>query len=930
LVKRGARRGIRSLGLATVLLGLTAAPAAAVPVFEAQLSHEASEVQWVTIHATSGQFRLSFGEGGPGVSETGDLAWNTSAASVEAALNALPNISAGGGSVNVTPSEDLLTRFYFVNFNGGPFHNTDVPAMSATNGTTPLGGIGIFQAGVSVEEGTPSGLSHRDKRMTYTLQVKNGSATDSTSGPVTAEVELPSGLGTEIGTIKEEGGWSCVKQPPAGVVPAKAICTNSKVVGPGASFTPIVMPAVTLGDDTPDHAVATARVSGGEAAATAEATDAFDFVPRSFGLRAFDVPVLDAQNHDYTQAGGHPVSASATLTFSKRRARLGSENVERGTPGKYQPIDNLKTANVDSPRGFVGNALVSPVLCPSAETLTACPEDSIVGVLVAETPIIEIHEPVYSIVPEFGAPAEFAYRDPLGNTYTVVPRLRADEGYAIEFQNSTVSAGAQVLKAKFTFCGFGAKRTGGNAECLDRGDSQANAQPLITNPTRCAGAPPTGGVEIASWQNPGEPKTYEDVAPAQTGCGSVPFEPEATLTPSNHQADSPTGLDVEFTMPTDGLLDKEGVAQANLDNAVVTFPKGMSVNPASADGLIGCSLAQIKLGSNDPEECPESSRIGTVAIETPLLRETLTGSVYLAKQNDNPFNSAFGLYMSFSSARDGVRVKVAGKLVPDPETGQLVSSFTENPEWPFSSLTLHFNSGPRAPLVNPPKCGTYAIHSELSPWSAETPANPSPDEIVSHDSEYEVTSGPNGSPCPNGSLEAKMSSGLQKPEAGAKSPFDLTLSREDGSQRFIGLDVATPKGLTAYLKGIPYCPDATLEGISTAEETGQAELASPACPAASQVGTVTAGAGSGLFPFHGPGRVYLAGGDAGGGGAVRPRQRGDPQRPLHRPGHRPGHGQIRPDPDDPARDPDRPAPDPPLARPAELHRGADQLRTDVG
>ena len=43
-----------------------------------------------------------------------------------------------------------------------------------------------------------------------------------------------------------------------------------------------------------------------------------------------------------------------------------------------------------------------------------------------------------------------------------------------------------------------------------------------------------------------------------------------------------------------------------------------------------------------------------------------TGSVYLAKQNENPFNATFGLYLVFSSPRDGVTIKVAGKLVPTP------------------------------------------------------------------------------------------------------------------------------------------------------------------------------------------------------------------------------------------------------------------------
>ena len=227
-----------------------------------------------------------------------------------------------------------------------------------------------------------------------------------------------------------------------------------------------------------------------------------------------------------------------------------------------------------------------------------------------------------------------------------------------------------------------------------------------------------------------------------------------------------------------------------------------------------------------------------------MIRDTLTGNVYVASQRDNPFNSTLGIYMVFSSAKDGITIKVAGKLEPNPVTGQLTSIFTENPEAPFSKIALHFFKGPRAPLINPPRCGTYAIHSELSPWSAVDPANPTPAEIVAADSSYVVDSGPGGGSCPSGGLDPKLEAGLENATAGAKSPFVLKLSREDGSGRFAALDVTMPKGLTAYLKGVPYCPENVFAGISGAEQTGSAELLSPACPAASQVGTVLAGAGA--------------------------------------------------------------------------------------
>lgn len=778
------------------------------------------------------------------------------------------NATASGTGVKIYSSATAHWNFDWTR-NGTPFGSSTSNPISAYVIQAVDSGTSVQCRGVAEDVNHLGGAAYSTAQAVDQEGQSNHTVAPSvpesntTFGPVTTEVELPSGPTSRLRSLESSAG-TCTLQPGGEGAPAKAICIRipppvgtSAPLAPGESFTTKVL--VYLDKNSPDHAVTAVRVSGG-GGQPAEGKDEFDFVPRAFGLGLFDVPVLDSNLNDFTQAGGHPPTASATFVFNKKR------NYQPGAGGErlgatYGPIDSTRYINVDSPRGFVGNALAAPELCPSADDLSNCPAGSIVGVVNAEVPIIALAEPVYAIEPEFGTPAQFAYKDPVGNIYTLVPVLRADEGYAIRFENSPLSSGAQVLKAKFTICGFGGKKLpGGDGECRTAADPQANAVPLVTNPTRCAGAPPTAQVELDSWQDKGDFKTYEDVGPSQTGCENVAFEPEATLTPTNHRADSPTGLDVEFSMPTDGLLENEGIAQANLDNAVVTFPKGMTVNPAAAAGLTGCSLAQIKFHSNAPEECPEASRIGTVEIETPILRGgVLTGSVYLAKQNDNPFNSAFGLYMSFSSPRDGIRVKVAGKLIPDPETGQLVSTFAENPEWPFSHLALHFNSGPRAPLVNPPKCGTYAIRSELSPWSAVNPANPTTDEIVAHDSTYEVTEGPNGGQCPSGSMEAKLSSGLQDANAGAKSPFDLTLSRDDGSQRFTGLDVTTPRGLTAYLKGIPYCSDAALAGISTAEETGRLELDDPACPSNSRVGTVTAGAGSGPFPFHTPGKVYLAG-----------------------------------------------------------------------
>jgi hypothetical protein len=102
----------------------------------------ANEIQAITVRATAGQLRLTFGAGGPGVSETGDLPFNATAAEVQTALNALTNISAGLGSVAVSggPGDEQGTNRYVVTFSGGALAETNVAQMGAVNGTTPLSG----------------------------------------------------------------------------------------------------------------------------------------------------------------------------------------------------------------------------------------------------------------------------------------------------------------------------------------------------------------------------------------------------------------------------------------------------------------------------------------------------------------------------------------------------------------------------------------------------------------------------------------------------------------------------------------------------------------------------------------------------------------------------------------------------------------------
>jgi hypothetical protein len=676
-------------------------------------------------------------------------------------------------------------------------------------------------------------------------------AGNGTSGEVTAELELPGG-GT-FAFRAEGSGWGCSRQAPEGAEPAKAICTREDPLAPESAYPPIAVIA-GLRAETPDPAVARATASGGGAPEETSDEVQFGFEPAiPFGLEAFEAKVLDEAEGDYTQAGGHPYTGVGEFVLTKKR-KLAPANAL--APSKYAPIGNVRQVFTEIPRGFTGNPLAVPELCPTLEDVvakpTTCPPGSKVGAVrtVFDEGTVGTL-PIFAIEPEAGTPAQFAFPDPLGNVYTLTARLRPKDGYAVTLELAP-SPVVGILEATATLCGFGVKSGALEFEgCKEKDEAGANEIPLLTNPTRCGSPSPVTRARLDSWQDPGDFAVSEFVNAEITGCEKVEFEPEIELAPTSHQADSPTGLEVEVRMPTEGLEDPDGIAQAHLKSVRVRFPEGMAVNPSAGHGLASCSAEQVGFGTNDPVSCPAAAKVGTMQIETPILNNTLEGAVYVARQGEVD-GALLGLYMVFESKRDGIVVKIPGRVEPDPVTGQLTTVIDQSPEAPFSAARIDFPQGPRAPLMNPPKCGNYAIEAELGPWTGG--------KAVSEKDLFQVNRGPGGGPCPRGELEPKLSGGAAAPLAGRTSPFELRLHREDGTQRFSALKLSLPPGLTAYLKGVPYCPDGTLASIPAAPGTGQGEIDSPSCPAASQIGSVAAGAGPGANPFYvDDARAYLAG-----------------------------------------------------------------------
>ncbi|HXQ89322.1 MAG TPA: hypothetical protein VN733_06740, partial [Solirubrobacterales bacterium] len=397
---------------------------------------------------------------------------------------------------------------------------------------------------------------------------------------------------------------------------------------------------------------------------------------------------------------------------------------------------------------------------------------------------------------------------------------------------------------------FGGDTTG---EC----GTDATPQPFLTLPSRCEVDQVMRLRNYDSWQEPGVfgPEVDYQLPGSITDCDKPRFEPDVEIEPTGKQANTPTGLDLHVKIAQN--KNPNALSTPPVKRFTVTLPEGMSFSPSFADGLKSCTLAQMKLGTNQPIECPDASRIGEVTLATPLLPKPAEGSMYLAAQGDNPFGSLFALYLVLEDTEErGALIKIPGKIEVDPVTGQITTVFEETPQIPFEDLTLKFRSGPRAPLVNPPACGTHTIGVEVASYAQ-------PNDPVDVSNTYEVSEGPNGTPCPPDSARRPfhpvISAGTLNPNAGAYSPFVFRLSRGDDEQELSQVTATLPPGLTAKLAGIPACPDAALASIPTGAGTGAAEAAGPRCPAASQIGTLSAGLGAGPGPNYFPGKVYLAG-----------------------------------------------------------------------
>jgi hypothetical protein len=695
----------------------------------------------------------------------------------------------------------------------------------------------------------------------FLVEVENIGDEPSVAGsPVTVVDRLPAGIfATQAGggqwecVISSEGRTvTCTYQVGIAIPPVSSTPGGSALVGKGSkSLAPAIPIDIGVEPFAAGVLLDTVTVSGGGALAEASGTAGIDVSesPVPFGIASFDQWSTNVDGTSTTQAGSHPFETTTNFVINTKQ--------EGGGVGASSVIRNIA---VELPSGFVGNPNAVPKCARQDfdvrhknpnDPVPDCPSDTQIGVaLIALEPGFFGQAPVYNLVPPTGVPAQFGVglakfvgflsagvRPVSGGTYNLV--VESDD-----IQTAGVSSVKVFLWGVPADHLHDALRVPpGENEPHPGNDVSSDVvpRPFLRLPTSC-GVPQSLVVSAVSWVDPltvvSPPSAFssnERGNPVTVGgCSKLDFDPSVEVKPGTGVAESPAGLSVGVRVPQDENPNE--LSEADLKDVNVTLPAGMTVSPSAANGLQACSEEQVGVSGSgssllfneSPAACPGASKVGSVEVVTPLLEHPLTGALYLAQQEKNPFGSFVALYLVAEGS--GVLVKRAGEVRLDPGTGRITTTFLDNPQVPLSEIKVRLFENSRSSVMTPSGCGTYTTTTSLTGWNGSfaTPTDSFP-----------VSSG-----CSQ-ALAPAFTAGTTNSQAGAFSPFSVTFSRKDGEQRIANASVQTPPGLSGVLTGVQRCPEP--------------QASNATCGPESEIGHATVAVGPGPEPFYAPGNVFLTG-----------------------------------------------------------------------
>lgn len=466
------------------------------------------------------------------------------------------------------------------------------------------------------------------------------------------------------------------------------------------------------------------------------------YASAGFGIERYGLAATEENNSADLQAGSHPYELTAEAVF---------EPNAHNTSG-----DEVKNLDFELPAGLIVNP-------------AAVAQDEVVGSVQVGVAGMTKSVALYSLAPAPGELGRFGFSiEGVSVIADISVRTGSDYGMTLSIRDLPQQG---IESVKLTLGGLSAGST------------------FLTLPTSCAG-PLQTTLRGESWG--GESISRSASFPQLTRCDRLPFAPALNVAPLVTQPDEPSGYLVQLSMPQNES--PEGLFAAQLRDATVVFPAGVTLGPSWMEGLVGCSEVEFGLASAQLGTCPAASTIGTVRLQTPLLSgspEELEGHLYVATPNANPFGVPLALYLEAQGS--GLLVKLAGQLTQNPATGQLTLSFEDLPQLSFSDIELAFFGGHTALLASPSTCGTFTATSDLTPWSAGPEATPS--------ASFQIATGAGGGSCPGSPSSSSISAHAS--DAGPRSTTPSAVVTLDGTR------IATTKSGKASIElacaGIGIC-----------------------------------------------------------------------------------------------------------------------------
>lgn len=681
-----------------------------------------------------------------------------------------------------------------------------------------------------------------------------------TSGPIT----VVDTFGSQVTSVTSTSGFT---GSTSSATPIEANCpegTTSMSCEINGSLQPGVQVGIIAEPTVSTQATGTIpdriEVSGGEAPAAQEERSIAIGPPGAFGFDSAAVELLNADGSADVLASSVPATYTTKL---KWKSFYASQNPTSETVAS---TEYFKDVVAHLAPGFIGNPSAT-ALCATAELGTflnvgepapgggtvgqavpSCPADSQVGVARVGLAGKYWTTGLFNMVPPYGYAAELGF-NVLGTVVLLQAYVRpGDHGIDVISHDTTTTIAVSEVEIETWGVPADPSHDIYRGACIgDAGQgpsglpcpSKVRPQAFLRMPSSCSGAPTAFGAESNSYGDQGDWSKAPMPGPTMVGCDMVPFAPSLSVYPTGTATSSPTGVSVKMSLPQS--KNPAGLSEGDLKKAVVTLPEGMSINPASADGLQVCTDAQLHLDSNTPAECPDGSKLGTVTLHTQLIPNPIEGSIYIRPQlsNDPMSGEMFRVVFELRDDSHGIDFKIPGHIQANPLTGRLTTTFDDSPQLPFEDISLQFKSGARSALSTPSVCTVQTTEASLYSWAR-------PDEAIQRNTSFQLTSGPDDSPCPGPVLpfSPSLNAGVSDVEAGAFTSFLSTFIRHDSDQHMQNVAVTMPKGLLGSLVGLPLCPEA--------------QANAGACSAGSQIGTLTAGAGTGPTPYYVTGgRIYM-------------------------------------------------------------------------